>query len=182
MNRLLPGLVWDLHRRCRAILALLENPPAYPEVNDYVTGIYTRVELLRREIQQLTEDPALGATAVAGDHLRAYKQFAEQVDILEAFALPAVTRYGERDRYLTQLMKKIAAQIGYPLPPPLVTAFSSEYYRSYPPFNLIEVPAGEETFLLGLADLGHELAYILYLAHEDALLGDFLDHVLLYIQ
>jgi len=162
MNRLLPGFVGDLHKRCRSIQQMLESPVTYPELSGYVAAIYAEAERVRRGIQRLAEDPDLGTPEVASDHLRTYKQLAEQVYILEAFPLPAITRYGEKDRYFTRLVQKLASQVGYPLPPPIVTAFSSEYYQSYPAFNLVEVPTGEDAFLLGLADLGHELGHILY--------------------
>lgn len=86
----------------------------------------------------------------------------------------------ERSR-LTRLCHRLAEQVRWPLPAPLVTAISSQYYWTQPVFNVICVPTAEETTLLGLPDLCHELAHVLFLHHETILLGDFIQLLAAYI-
>jgi hypothetical protein len=102
-----------------------------------------------------------------------YKRWHEQVALVEKYPLPFVERYGTLDRRIMRFTRRLAKQVNWPLPPPLVGAFSHQYYWTVDVFNIIGVPATEGTSLLGLPDLCHELGHILLLPYEETLLADF---------
>jgi hypothetical protein len=118
-------------------------------------------------------DPTLGTPPLLANNLRDYRLRAQWIKLLEWFPVPAVLHYGPSDHYFFTLISRVASQIDYPLPVPVVSALSKDYYWSQPLFNLIGVPALEEHSLLGLPDMFHELGHILIRKQRDELLGRF---------
>jgi hypothetical protein len=114
------------------------------------------------------------------NYLRSYRRLAEEASVVEAFALPCLERFSEDDRRLTRLCRELTTHAQWPLPPPLVSALSTQYYWTYAPYNVVGVPAAESRTLLGLPDLCHELAHHLHLRFEKELQGDFADEVVVY--
>jgi hypothetical protein len=151
------------------------------DVRDHALGAYAEIERLRRATDQLLADPGLGAPALLPNHLQLYKRLHEGVDFVESYPLPFVERYSERDRRLTRLCQRLAAQVGWPLPTPLVGAFSAQYYWTFAPFSVICAPAVESETLLGLPDLCHELGHLLIVRYEAELVGTFLAELAQYI-
>lgn len=177
----LRALLQDLERRCAVLRDRLVAIQAVPDLRDHALGGYQVAERTRRDAAQLLADPALGVPTLLSNHLQLYKRGHELATLVESYVLPFVERYNESDRRLTTLCRRLAAQVGWPLPAPLVTTGSSQYYWTQPVFNVICVPATEETTLLGLPDLCHELAHILFLHHEVILIGDFIQQLAAYI-
>ena len=181
MEQFLSGLLRDLERHCVVLRDRLAAIPADPDVRTQAVHAYREVERIRREVVQLLQDPSLGLSLLLPNHLQLYKRWSERVSVIESYPLLFVERYTPSDRQMTRLCQRLASQIGWPLPPPLVVAFSNQYYWAMPEFNIICVPAVEGTSLLGLPDLCHELGHILLLAYWDALVGDFLSELASYI-
>jgi hypothetical protein len=177
----LRALLQDLERRCVVLRDRLAAIPADPDMRDHALGGYQVVERARRDTVQLLTDPALGAPALLSNHLQLYKRGNELATLVESYVLPFVERYNDNDRRLTRLCQQLLAQVHWPLPVPLVVSVSSQYYWTQPSFNLICVPAAEDSTLLGLPDLCHELAHLLFLHHEALLIGDFLQHLTVHI-
>jgi len=177
----LRALLHDLERRCAVLRDRLAAIPADPDMRDHALGGYQVIERARRDTVQLLADPALGAQALLSNHLQLYKRGNELATLVESYVLPFVERYNESDRRLTRLCRQLLAQINWPLPVPLVASVSSQYYWTQPAFNLICVPAAEDSTLLGLPDLCHELAHLLFLHHETDLIGDFLKQLAVYV-
>jgi hypothetical protein len=101
--------------------------------------------------------------------------------LVECYPLLFVERYAESDRRLTRLCRRLAQQIRWPLTPPLVGGFSTQYYWTMAPFGVICVPAAEESTVLGLPDLCHELGHILLLQEEPRFTQTFLGGLAAYI-
>lgn len=181
METFLRALLQDLERRCVVLRDRLATIPADPDMRDHALGGYQVIERTRRDAVQLLADPALGTQALLSNHLQLYKRGNELATLVESYVLPFVERYNESDRRLTRLCRRLLAQVNWSLPLPLVASVSSQYYWTQPVFNLICVPAAEDTTLLGLPDLCHELAHILFLRHETTLIGDFLQRLATYI-
>jgi hypothetical protein len=115
------------------------------------------------------------------NHLQRYKRLNELAMLVESYPLLFVERYAERDKRLTRLCRRLTGQIGWPLMPPLVGGFSSQYYWTMAPFGIICVPAAEESTLLGLPDLCHELGHILLLQEEQRFTQQFLVELAAYV-
>ncbi|MFQ5872324.1 MAG: hypothetical protein ACE5JL_00780 [Dehalococcoidia bacterium] len=182
MEEFLPALLQGLERRCRVLTARLTDFPADPDVRDHALGAYQMVESIRREVVRLLADPSLGAPTLLPNHLQEYRRWNELARLVESYPLPFIERYSALDQRLTRLCRQLLEQVGWPLPHPLVAAFSREYYWTLAPFSLICTPATEGTTLLGLSDLCHELGHILLLNYEDSLIGDFRPELVGYIE
>jgi hypothetical protein len=87
--------------------------------------------------------------------------------------LTALNRAMDDDHRLTALIGNICREIAYPLPPPVVTALSRQYFSIYPSFNLLLVPLTEGNYLLHLPDLYHELAHPLLADRHDPVIEPF---------
>lgn len=182
MEAFLRGLLRDLARQCDVIRTRLAANQSDPDVADHALGAYRVVETVRREVLALLDDRVSWVPELLPNYLRLYKRWHEVVDLVEKYPLPFIERYGPLDRRLTHLTRRLAEQVRWPLPPPLVAAFSHQYYWTIDAFNLIGAPATEGTSLLGLPDLCHELGHILLLHHEAILLGTFAQELLTYIE
>lgn len=181
MEDFLPGLLRQLARRCVALRDRLAALPADPEVRDHAIGAYQAVETIRREVEQLLADPSLGVPALLPNHLQLYKRWNELAMLVESYPLPFVERFADPDRRLTRLARRLAHQVGWPHAPPLVAAFSTQYYWTLAAFDIVCTPAAETMTLLGLPDLCHELGHILLLRNEAVLLGNFLQELIGYV-
>jgi len=173
MDDFLRGLFYDLVRRCQVLRSLLEDREHHPDVTEYVTQILDWITQTEGEIAELMADPTLGTPLLLANNLRDYRLRAQFIKLLEWFPVPAVLHYGPSDHYFFTLTSRVASQINYSLPVPIVSAFSKDYYWSQPLFNLIGVPALEEHSLLGLPDMFHEMGHILIRKQRDDLLGRF---------
>lgn len=181
MEQFLRGLLRDLEHHSVVLRDRLAAIPADPDVRAHAMKAYKEVECIRREVVQLLHDPSLGLPILLPNHLQVYKRWSERVSVIESYPFLFVERYALSDRHLTRLCQRLTSQIGWPLPPPLVAAFSNQYYWTMPEFNIICAPAAEGTTLLGLPDLCHELGHILHLAQWDVLVGNFLRELASYI-
>jgi len=178
----LRGLVLDLGKRCLTLQQVLQSRAFSPDVQDYVVGIHVLLNNIYNEIQLLLEDPAFGAPQLLPNQLNEYKRLAQTVYLIESYPLPVITRYNEEDHQMFLLCKSLATQINYPLPVPVLSTFSREYYWSEVRFNLISVPVCEGSFLLGLPDLCHELGHILFFHYERDFSYEFLVDLSEYIE
>jgi len=169
----LRGLFYDLVHRCQVLRSLLEHREHHPDVTGYAIQILDWIAQIEGEIAELMADPTLGTPPLLVNNLRDYRLRAQLIKLLEWFPVPAVLRYGPSDHYFFTLTSRVASQINYPLPVPIVFAFSKDYYWSQPLFNLIGVPALEEHSLLGLPDMFHEMGHLLIRERRDELLGRF---------
>jgi hypothetical protein len=181
MEKLLHGLLRDLERRCEVLRARLAAIPADDDVRDHALMAYQTVEQVRRDVLALLGDPAFGAPALLPNHLQRYRRLNEMARLVESYPLLFVERYAETDRRLTRLCRRLTEQIGWRLPQPLVGGFSSQYYWTMGAFGVICVPAAEESSLLGLPDLCHELGHIVLLHEERRFTDQFLGELTRYV-
>jgi hypothetical protein len=166
MQMLLQNLLTELQQRCVAVKDLLSNG-AYPiPVGAYVLTLYRQVEQLRRDVDVLLHDPALGSAPLLARQFQVYKRLAEEFQAIEAYPLPVVQRFNAADEQMTALCALLLKQSNVLLiPPPLVATFSTNYYWTTPSFNLIFATALEPSSFLGLPDLYHEVAHFLIELH-----------------
>jgi len=182
MAAFLRGVLMDLERYCVVVRDRLAAPSVADEVRDYALDAYGAVERVRREVSALLVDPMLGSPALQPTQYRQYRRWRELVLLVESYPLLFVERYDASDRRLTRLCRRLAGQVGWPLPPPLVAAFSTQYYWTEPRFNVVCAPATEGATLLNLPDLYHELGHILMERREEDLVGDMAGEIDAYVR
>lgn len=93
---------------------------------------------------------------------------------VEAGPVTAIKHFEEDDGDITRVVARMCREIGYPYPPPLCVALSSQYYWALPSADLVFVPCSEPFHLLSLADLYHELAHFILEREKARLLAPLL--------
>ena len=182
MDTFLRGFLHALERRATVIRDRLAAIPFDPDLSAHALDAYQEAESLRREAANLLGDPTLGVPTLLGNHLRVAQEIEQRAALVESYALPFLERYDDRDRRLTRLCARLATQVAWPLPPPLVHTSSNQYYWTLAKLNLICVPAVDDASLLRWPDLCHELGHILMDRHAAVLVGPFLPHLVAYIE
>lgn len=182
MEGFLSGLLQSLERRCTDLKARCATASSEVDLRDHAVAAYRSIEQVRREVEQLLADPSLGLPLLLPNQLQSYRRWNEGLTQVEGFLLPFLERYSETDRRLTRLCQRLALQVRWPLSPPLIGAFSSQYYWTVAPLNVIAVPAGETSTLLGLPDLCHEMGHVISEAHAPEFLTDFDRELTAYIR
>jgi hypothetical protein len=177
----LRGFLAEFERRCTTVRDRIADLPDEQARRDHTLAAYKAVEQLRRGINQLASDPTLGDRALLATHLRLYTRYSQDLERIESYLLPFLERFNDDDRRLTALCQRLASQVRWPLTPPLVASFSSQYYWTVAPFGIICTPAAEGTSLLGLPDLCHELGHNLMAKHRIGLIGNFLVRLATYV-
>jgi hypothetical protein len=117
---------------------------------------------LNRINQRLDRINRMGSLTAPRDQLLAVRNLrraVDELDLLEAVPIAALTRWNDDDRRMNRTTDRIAREIKYPLPTPVVTCSSQTYYHTYTRLGLILVPLAESRFLLHLPDLYHELGH-----------------------
>jgi hypothetical protein len=170
MESFLPSLLHELAGRCKVLADRLANVNE-PELTAASVGAYTIVEQTRREVTQLLADPGLGSPTLLNNHLQLYSLLNQAAEFVEAFQLPFLTRFTDGDRRLTRLCSDLCNQIGVPAQYPLVAAFSDRYYWTIAALGLICAPCAEDSTLLRLPDLCHELGHIIHARQPGLTLG-----------
>lgn len=87
------------------------------------------------------------------------KSIIGELQVLENVIVAAINRQTEDDNYVNLLVRKICKEVNYPLPIPVASGLSQNYYQIFPYYNLLCVPLLEADFLLHLPDLYHELGH-----------------------
>lgn len=173
MKDVLYGLFYDLKQRCQVLRMLLEQHQCHSDVVAYRAEVLEWIAQVEDEIEGLMKDPSLREDSLLANNLQNYRLRAQTVKIFEWYPVPIILRYGPSDHYFFAFMEQSIDEIKYPFPTPIVSTSSSEYYVSYPDFNLIRGPVLEEYSLLGLPDLFHELGHILVNRQRNEILSRF---------
>jgi hypothetical protein len=171
VHRSLRWLVTDLQTRAQVAydsLAQVVDPRLTPEVAE----ARSRLTYVRDEAAALlTED--LEDAGLSAAHFSEFRDLSEDLVYREDFQVPFLLRFADADAEITGLCRKFAEQAGWPWTAPLVGAFSSSYYGTFPQLDVVAAPANEERRLLGLPILAHELGHIAQFHARAELFGDF---------
>ncbi len=182
MDAFLRGILRDIERRAEVLRDRIAAIPADPDLGDYSLSSYRLAEAVRRTASSLLDDSSLGVPSLLVNHLRTAQDLERRSKLIESYFVPFLERYGDTDRRVTRLCRRLAEQVRWPLSPPLVLTFSSQYYWTVGAFNLISAPAAEGSSLLRLPDLCHEMAHILYEHNRTQLTSDFVQELANYVE
>jgi hypothetical protein len=176
MTRFLYGLVRDLHNKAQILANLLNRGKIHQALaSDYALHVLGQLERIQSSLTDMAADADLLNSQLLRYNFKKYLKLSREVQLLEAYPLPVILRYTESDYHFFKLGRWMCKQIAYPLPPPIISANSSDYYWAYPKYRLIAVPIGEEFSLLSLGDFYHELAHFLYAQYGPYLTGGFMN-------
>lgn len=176
MRQFLQNLLIDLERRANLLKARVEamDSRARKELREYILFSYSQLEYVRRSTGELLSDPALGEPSLVNNQIQLFRRWTERLSLVDWFLIPVLERFNEQDRKLTQLCRRLAAEMRWQLPMPLVTGFSNQYYWTKPELYIIAAPSGENQNLLALPSICHEMGHILLTQFLFELTGRFL--------
>ena len=164
MKSVLRSLLLELHRRAASLQQATEVP-AHQDLHFFQEEAKTRVAGAVSRIQELLDDPALGAREIFKENCIVYGALCEDVYAIEQVFLPVLQRYkDDHDHKLFRLSQEIKKETNHSLPVPICVPAYGEFYASRPSEWLIYVPVLEIESILGLPDYYHELANLV-LAH-----------------
>ncbi|MBS1532567.1 MAG: hypothetical protein JSU01_19845 [Bacteroidetes bacterium] len=88
-----------------------------------------------------------------------FKQLSFFLSKIENIVIAALNRKSDDDDFVNKLVQEICNEVNYPLPPPVASCLSQNYYHIYPDYGLICIPLLESEFVLHIPDLYHELGH-----------------------
>jgi hypothetical protein len=111
--------------------------------------------------QQLRDDTQFRHEAVQTERLQLLRNLFGQLDVLESTAVAALQRVNDEDRRMTRTIQALADECHFPLPAPVVSCTSQDYFNIDTRLRLVQMPLTDGRHLLHLPDLAHEMAHIL---------------------
>lgn len=172
MNHLLTGLLLDLLARSRRLQALVSEN-LHPQLHDHRQQALDWLTKEENQLTTLLADPTLLDPKIIQTHYTLYQEIADNIRSVESYLVVPISGYNAGDQFLHAILRRTLNDCGYPLPCPLITSATTEYYWASVKHNVIGVQVGELGTLLSWVDLFHELAHFLYLPYRDELLDDF---------
>jgi hypothetical protein len=170
MSNFLEPLLHDLAEKFRFLdeeLARIQTPPEAEPCRQRIQRLVSRG---KAGIDSVLADPDVARPDFAKNFYHTFKRLSEFAQAVEEGPLFALSRFRQEDRFLTKLVDSVCQEFGFPDAPPICAGMSTQYYFSMPDMDLILVPHGEATHLLGWADLYHELGHFILARNRATLL------------
>ncbi len=170
MAHFLEPLLHDLAERFRFLDQEIAGMQLPPEAESYRQRIHNLVRMGKTRIDGVLGDPDIGRPEFAKNFYHSYKRLSELAQAVDEGPLFALSRFRQEDRFLSKVLGTMCQEFGFPHQLPICAAMSSQYYCAMTGMDLILIPHGEATHLLGWADLYHELAHFILARNPSAFL------------
>jgi len=170
MDEYLQPALADLQERIRQLKGLI--PPNLGR--DVATLERTCRDLLDTAVAECLAlgEPAMWANPQHRSiRMRRYRRLVEDIAWIESTGINALQRWQPTDDRLNQLIERIAREIYFPLPSPVVACLAQAHYEIDTKLGLLVVPPADGIFLLHLPDVYHELCHLLLEEESDARLA-----------
>lgn len=125
------------------------------------------IERAIETLQSLQDSSIYGRPELQAARLRRFRRVVEDLDDIEGKGIRALARTGDDDFRFNWLVDQVRKEIRFPLPAPVVSTLSTEYFCIEVGLNLLLVPLAEADFFLHLPDLYHELGHLLLETRND---------------
>jgi hypothetical protein len=132
------------------------------EDNNFADSILKNINTVKTRLKQQLNRLKIAQQYSITNTLIEYKNLSREIQLLEFYAVPAIHRCNEEDKYFNRILKHICNQIKYPLDPPFGSTLGQEYYFCYIPHNIILGPCLQAHSILNLPDLFHELGHFIF--------------------
>ena len=120
---------------------------------------YLEIDRIIQDLLYLFQDVDYSKPTNVQEKFSKLKSIIGELQVLENVIVAAINRQSADDDYVNKLVRKICIEVNYPLPIPVVSGLSQQYYQIFPYYNLLNIPWLEADFLLHLPDLYHELGH-----------------------
>jgi hypothetical protein len=169
MGHFLEPLLHDLGERFRFLEEELGQMAVPPEAEACRSRIHRLVARAKDRVEIVLQDPDISRPEFAKNFYHTYKRLSELAQAIDEGPLFALSRFRDQDRFLTAVVVEACREFRYPDQAPICAAMSSQYYCTMTDMDLVLVPHGESSHLLGWADLYHELAHFIVARNEASL-------------
>lgn len=170
MGHFLEPLLHDLAERFRFLDEELAGITVPPEAEPCRNRIHQLVVRAKARVDAILQDPDISRPEFAKNFYHTYKRLSELAQAIDEGPLFALSRFRDQDRLLTRVVADACEEFGYADQTPICAAMSSQYYCAMTDMDVILVPHGEATHLLGWADLYHELGHFIAARNETLIL------------
>lgn len=130
-------------------------------------GMESLAESSRRDLEGIIDEavflrdqPRYRLGAVQTERLRLLRNLLGLLDLVESMAVAAIVRARKEDFRMTRLVRELAEECKFPMPPPAVSCTSQDYFSINTRMRLVLIPLTDSRHLLHLPDLIHEIAHI----------------------
>lgn len=166
-NDLLTPLIGGLERRAQAIArrAAAAAAAGDPLVVPLADATAKQAGSIATALGQLGSEVLANPSSLES-YRSSFRAHAQELVLLERFFLAPCERFTRADAALTRLMATLVSEANLPIKEPTgVLASQASYFsqrsRGDRPYGVVFVPAAENSTLLGLPALGHELGHLL---------------------
>ena len=177
MGHFLEPLLHDLAERFRFLEDELGQMTVPPEAESSRQRIHRIAARAKARVDAVLVDPDISSPDFAKNFYHKYKRLSELAQAIDEGPLFALSRFRAENRFLTNVVREACQGFAYPEEPPICAAMSSQYYCAMTEMDLILVPHGEATHLLGWADLYHELGHFIASRNEATVLRPLMEVV-----
>ena len=177
MGHVLEPLLHDLAERFRFLEEELRRMTVPPEAEASRQQIHQLAARAKLSVEGVLADPDVSRPEFAKNFYHTFKRLSELAQAIDEGPLFSLSRFRDEDRFLTKVVAAVCRDFQFPDEPPICGAMSAQYYCAMTEMNLILVPQGEATHLLGWPDFYHELGHFIVLRNESAVLVPLMDLV-----
>jgi hypothetical protein len=148
----------QIEERARRLLG--DIPPHADEMEGLAQSSRHELERVIEEAVELRDKPRYQSPQVQTQRLWLIRSLFGQLDLVESFAVAAIQRVRTEDRRMTRLTRELAKECGFPMPAPVVSCTSQDYFNINTRMRLVQIPLTDGRHLLHLPDLIHEIAHL----------------------
>lgn len=174
MDEYLQPALADLQERIRQLKGLIP-PNLGRDVATLERTCRDRLDMAVAECVSLGEPATWVACRHRSIRMRRYRRLVEDIAWIESTGINALQRWQDTDDRLNRLIERIAREIHFPLPSPVVACLAQAHYEIDTKLGLLVVPPADGMFLLHLPDVYHELCHLLLDEESDARLAPLQD-------
>lgn len=166
MTPLIRTLFTDLHTRLEKMISQLDQRNmASPVAGKFKSEAVTDMIALQVQVKGILEDGILEHDFFAPNTFILYNSLNNKFVEIELYRYLPLIRYNQSaEGYFETLIRSIYQEIDTPHKIPFVSTNSNSetYFWVYAKFQMISLPHGEESHLLNLPDLYHEIGHLLF--------------------
>ena len=170
MDAYLNAALADLQERIRQLKGMIP-PNLGREVASLERTCRDRLDRAVAECLELGEPALWTHPQHRTIRMRRYRRLVGDIAWIESTGINALQRWQASDDRLNGLIERIAREIHFPLPSPVVACLAQSHYEIDTKLGLLVVPPADGIFLLHLPDVYHELCHLLLEEESDARLA-----------
>ncbi|MCO5950530.1 hypothetical protein [Mucilaginibacter flavidus] len=165
MKDFVKALYVDLIHRIDVVVLDITKSIHHPDIKDrFISDTLKQFSDIRLVMQNALDSGILEFETANGNNITLYNQVLREFNAIHSYRYLAIKNYRDPEVFFFRLIKRIYDEHRINATPPIVSTISNHdtYYWAEPYFEIIALPAGEESSLLNLPDMYHEIGHLLH--------------------